>query len=441
MPKEEPDMPAGHGEPVAPPPPPEDPEAELPLWVRLLEEAHNAIDAGDRAGALARCKETIALGELPLVAGTQLTVLLGKVGQTTAARQIAEATRARAVAAAAQAPDDALRQAETGVMLSNLDYDDEALPFLERALVLDPAEHRPAMPYAATMAQRGRAAEALPVLRRVVEATEVPGEVALSLAKAMAHFEATEEAEALLALAEPHREKLGMTFDYVQAALRGTPMTVEQNAMAIDVFDAFAESYDTVLTMIRNNGPKLMGQILDQLGLPRDQSRAILDAGCGTGLCAPFLRPYARMLQGVDISVPMLEIARDKALYDYLARTDLGEINTWPEGVFDIVVSSDVMCYFGALDGVLANIYSKLAPGGWLVFTLEDAADRTPAAGYRLGPSGRYAHGEAYARAQMRNAGFLPPRIFFRDVLRHEFQDPVVCHAVAVQKPVVAAAH
>ncbi len=437
MPQEEPGLHAGA--PDGTTPPPEAADAPEPLWVQLLDEAQSALDAGDRAGALARCKDTIAQGELPLVAGLQLGKVLERCGQQTAAKQIAEATRARAIAAAEEAPEDALRQAETGMLLSNLDYDDDALPFLERALTLNPAEHRPAMPYAVTMAQRRRTAEALPMLRGVVEASALPGEVALSLAKAMAHFEATEEAEALLALAAPYREHLGITFEYVEAALRGKPMTVEQNAMAIDVFDAFAESYDTVLTMIRNNGPKLMAQILDQVGLPKDGSRAILDAGCGTGLCAPFLRPYARVLQGVDISIPMLEIAKDKALYDYLARTDLGEIHTWPEGVFDLVVSSDVMCYFGALDGVLGNIYRRLAPGGWLVFTLEDAADKAPAAGFRLGPSGRHAHGADYVREQLSAAGFLPPRIFFQDVIRHEFQDPVLCHAVAVQKPAIAA--
>ena len=36
----------------------------------------------------------------------------------------------------------------------------------------------------------------------------------------------------------------------------------------------------------------------------------VLDAGCGTGLCGPLLRPYAKRLVGVDLSSGMLERAR-----------------------------------------------------------------------------------------------------------------------------------
>ena len=42
----------------------------------------------------------------------------------------------------------------------------------------------------------------------------------------------------------------------------------------------------------------------------------ILDAGCGTGLCGPLLKPWARRLVGVDLSGGMLEKARALQLYD-----------------------------------------------------------------------------------------------------------------------------
>lgn len=77
-----------------------------------------------------------------------------------------------------------------------------------------------------------------------------------------------------------------------------------------------------------------------------------LDADCGTGLCAAFLRPYAKELHGVDLSVNILEISHKKGGYDFLARTDLSEIVTFPHGKFDMIVCADVQVYFGTLVAV-----------------------------------------------------------------------------------------
>ena len=52
------------------------------------------------------------------------------------------------------------------------------------------------------------------------------------------------------------------------------------------------------------------GKALERIeGAPRGELE-IVDAGCGTGLLAPHLRPYARRLVGVDLSPKMLEKAR-----------------------------------------------------------------------------------------------------------------------------------
>ncbi|WP_163597484.1 class I SAM-dependent DNA methyltransferase, partial [Klebsiella pneumoniae] len=42
---------------------------------------------------------------------------------------------------------------------------------------------------------------------------------------------------------------------------------------------------------------------------------AILDAGCGTGLCGPSLRPFADRLIGIDLSRKMLERAAARGCY------------------------------------------------------------------------------------------------------------------------------
>ena len=68
------------------------------------------------------------------------------------------------------------------------------------------------------------------------------------------------------------------------------------------LFDGFADRFDEVLVeRLDYRGPALVAAALARtLDAPRgDQS--ILDAGCGTGLLAPVLRPYARKLVGMDL--------------------------------------------------------------------------------------------------------------------------------------------
>ncbi len=66
-----------------------------------------------------------------------------------------------------------------------------------------------------------------------------------------------------------------------------------------------------------------MGEAVGRLFGSGDASLAVLDAGCGTGLCAPWLVPYAHRLVGVDLSQAMLDKAAARACYDELAKADL----------------------------------------------------------------------------------------------------------------------
>ena len=65
-----------------------------------------------------------------------------------------------------------------------------------------------------------------------------------------------------------------------------------------DTFDAFAGSFDQVLDQLGYRAPGLIGELLDRELPAADGSLTIADAGCGTGLCADFLRPRAKRLIG-----------------------------------------------------------------------------------------------------------------------------------------------
>jgi predicted TPR repeat methyltransferase len=203
--------------------------------------------------------------------------------------------------------------------------------------------------------------------------------------------------------------------------------------MTLEVFERFAPSYDKTLAKLGNLGPDAVAIMLRQLSLPALRKLDVLDAGCGTGLCGALLRPYARRLVGVDLSPAMLAKARAKKRYDALSRADLATAGTMPDGPFDLIVSSDVLVYFGDLGGVLANFARLLRPGGWVVLTVEDAGPPI-ANGWALSPSGRHKHSLSYVDAALRKVGFAAPKVTHSFDMRHEFGTPVRGLGLAAQR-------
>ena len=172
-------------------------------------------------------------------------------------------------------------------------------------------------------------------------------------------------------------------------------------------FDRFAETFDAVLEKLEYRAPALVGAALRRSATPAQGVLEVLDAGCGTGLLAPRLRPYARRLVGVDLSPKMLEKAAARGLYDALHAAELGSLLEASPMAFDLVAASDTLNYFGDLHLVLGAAARSLRPGGLLVFTVEHAVDEASApAGYRLHPDGRYMHAQPYVRAALVAAGF-----------------------------------
>ncbi|WP_207482446.1 methyltransferase domain-containing protein [Arenibaculum pallidiluteum] len=146
----------------------------------------------------------------------------------------------------------------------------------------------------------------------------------------------------------------------------------------------------------------------------------VVDAGCGTGLLGERLAPLGHRLVGVDISPGMLARARERGVYHELHEAELVSfLESLPEGSVDAVLAADVLCYFGDLRPVVAAASRALAPGGVMAFTLEEE----PGEGWRLTPSGRYAHGIGHVREASR--GLLALAGLGTEGLRFEAGRPV----------------
>lgn len=170
-----------------------------------------------------------------------------------------------------------------------------------------------------------------------------------------------------------------------------------------EVFDHFSTSFDQRLSQLEYQAPRLVGELVAKLLGAPEAALDVVDAGAGTGLCAPWLRPYARRLVGVDLSAGMLAQARRRGGYDGLEQAELvAWLGAHPHGC-DLLVSADTLCYFGVLEGAIAAAYGALRSEGWLVFTVEGQADDSD---HRLQPHGRYCHSRAYLLRTLVAAGF-----------------------------------
>jgi len=186
-------------------------------------------------------------------------------------------------------------------------------------------------------------------------------------------------------------------------------------------FDEYAGHFESKLSHLDYCGPILLERLM-ALHFAGGASFDVLDAGCGTGLCASVLRPYARALTGVDLSGSMLDIARDRGLYDALHKGEIGAFLSDDLTSYDLIACMDTLIYFGALKDIFRLFAKRLKPGGWLIFTSERSAENNRA--FQLNPSGRYSHSLSYMRQIMEEAGFDCIALE-HETLRTELQRPV----------------
>lgn len=186
-------------------------------------------------------------------------------------------------------------------------------------------------------------------------------------------------------------------------------------------FDGFANSFDARLADLNYRAPELVAEAVARLLGDERGQRQVLDVGCGTGLCGPHLRPFARRLVGVDLSAGMLDRARQRGLYDELVKAELVAYLEACEVAQDLVVSADTLCYFGRLDAAFAAVHRSLRAGGHWVFTVEA---HPLDADFKLQPHGRYSHARGYVASALVRAGF--GAVDLREVvLRSESLKPV----------------
>jgi predicted TPR repeat methyltransferase/uncharacterized coiled-coil protein SlyX len=168
------------------------------------------------------------------------------------------------------------------------------------------------------------------------------------------------------------------------------------------LFDRYADRFDKhLLEELAYRAPELVEQAVLRAAAPPNAE--VLDLGCGTGLCGPFLRPLAGRLVGVDLSSRMLAKAAERGLYDELVQADIvAHLAASLDGA-DLIVAADVLVYIGELGPLFFAAQRVLNPGGCFVFTIESHVGEED---YVLCATRRYTHAEAYVQRLAEAAGF-----------------------------------
>ncbi|MFO1190243.1 MAG: methyltransferase domain-containing protein [Alphaproteobacteria bacterium] len=199
----------------------------------------------------------------------------------------------------------------------------------------------------------------------------------------------------------------------------------------VEHFDRFAERFDqTLVEDLGYRAPHYLRQALVAEGtLAKGRKLDILDLGCGTGLCGLEIRRWARRLHGIDLSRAMLAKARRRKIYHSLKASEITACLGTTAETYDLVVSSDVLIYFGDLSPVFTGVARVLRDGGRFAFSVEQATGPKPV----LTTSGRYAHGRVYLRKALSKAGLSVASIT-TTILRKEYDVPVKGLVVVARK-------
>ncbi len=189
-------------------------------------------------------------------------------------------------------------------------------------------------------------------------------------------------------------------------------------------FDGFAESFDDVLDLLEYRAPELVGSVVARIVASWRRPLSILDAGCGTGLCASRLAPLADNLHGVDLSKKMIALAAMRGGYDQLITAELTEYLRECQQPYDVVVAADTLCYFGDLSAVFEAAAIATRASGLFCFTVEDLKPDNGQRSFHLNLTGRYSHSQSYVRKTIEQSGFCCESIE-EVVLRNEGGSPV----------------
>jgi predicted TPR repeat methyltransferase len=359
---------------------------------------------------------------------------LNNLGNVLKSRGKLEEARANYERSLAIQPQNPGALTNMGALLEAGKDHDGAIALYRQALALSPDHYDAHHNLGNALMARGDSPEALDAFRAALLLRPHSRDAYRRLGRALTVGGKVEEAVAVyrkwveIAPEDPEARHMIAAITGVEVPSRASDACVKV------IFDQFAMSFDAVLERLEYKAPAIVADTLGNLVGQPEGNLDVLDAGCGTGLGGPFLRPYARSLVGVDLSDGMIKKARERGVYDEFFVSDLaGFLAERPES-YDVVTAIDTFCYIGDLQATARAVQIALRPGGHSIFTVERTDASLAPKGFLLELHGRYSHTVAYLESVLQEAG-LELVLSREEILRKEGGKGVSGLAIVARRP------
>ncbi|KAF2208153.1 hypothetical protein CERZMDRAFT_49657 [Cercospora zeae-maydis SCOH1-5] len=153
---------------------------------------------------------------------------------------------------------------------------------------------------------------------------------------------------------------------------------LDSTSAAQDLYSEWAASYDQDLSAGAYASPlraveALLRHLPSAVSSEQAERLTVLDAGCGTGMVADCLIPSTHLtgqsfvVDGVDLTPGMLDVARDKDLYRKLSTADLNEPLLIVDGTYDVVMCVGTLTKGHVGPKVFSELVRVVRPGGGLI--------------------------------------------------------------------------
>lgn len=138
---------------------------------------------------------------------------------------------------------------------------------------------------------------------------------------------------------------------------------MDNNRLAVDTYDKIAGVYTQQYFNDLSDTPWI-DKFLSYLPL----QAKMLDVGCGPGEFTKYVLGKGFDAQGIDLSRPMVDIARERVGKGYFAVMDMCNLDYRP-ATFDGILAAYSLIHIPSskVPGTLAGFYRILKPGGYLM--------------------------------------------------------------------------
>jgi predicted TPR repeat methyltransferase len=131
-----------------------------------------------------------------------------------------------------------------------------------------------------------------------------------------------------------------------------------------EVYKDWAKTYDaTMVGELHYSAPKSIAKAMDKC--LNSKKSLILDLGCGTGLVGEALSELDyHLVDGVDFSEEMLEIAKKRGVYQNLRLADLTQPTSIPSAHYEGAICAGLFTHGHLGAGCIDEIFRTIKAGG-----------------------------------------------------------------------------